>query len=198
MNVGRSRGFTLLELLLALVLTTVVAVLVYGTVQAGIDTRDRLESTLHERQTARAVRVILEDALRNIRAPAGSADSVFLLFQPETSRGRPADRLSFVTGGGLPPLSTEADWIVTLEPTPNGLRLSAAAIGVQAPPRVLALLPGVTGLEIRVKSADGTRVWSRGWADPALLPRGVSITFWADSGALAGPVEVALPLGGRS
>lgn len=189
-------GFTLIELLLALVLTAVVALLVYGTVQAGIDTRLRLESTLRERQTARAVRAILEDALRNIRAPASSVDSVFMLLQSEGSGGRLADQLRFVSGGGLPPLSTEADWIVMVESAPSGLRLSAAAIGVQAPPRLLALLPSVTGLEIRVRAA-GAGEWSRGWADPALLPRGVSITFWADSGALADPVEVALPLAGR-
>ena len=83
-----------------------------------------------------------------------------------------------------------------IEPTPGGLRLSAAALGVHSPPRLLALLPGVTGLEVRVKAA-GAREWSRGWSNPALLPRGVSITFWADSGAVADPVEVALPLGGR-
>lgn len=189
-------GFTLIELMLALVLTAVVALLVYGTVQAGIDTRLRLESTLRERQTARAVRAILEDALRNIREPSSSVDSVFLLFQSDGSGGRPADRLHFLSGGGLPPLSTEADWVVMLEPTPNGLRLSAAAIGVQSSPRLLALLPGVVGVEVRVKVLNAPE-WSRGWANPALLPRGVSITFWADSGAVADPVEVALPLGGR-
>lgn len=189
-------GFTLIELMLALVLTAVVALLVYGTVQAGIDTRLRLESTLRERQTARAVRAILEDALRNIREPSSSVDSVFLLFQSDGSGGRPADRLHFLSGGGLPPLSTEADWVVMLEPTPNGLRLSAAAIGVRSSPRLLALLPGVVGVEVRVKAPNAPE-WSRGWANPALLPRGVSITFWADSGAVADPVEVALPLGGR-
>lgn len=196
MKTQRHRGFTLIELLLALVLTAVVALLVYGTVQAGIDTRLRLESTLRERQTARAVRAILEDALRNIREPSSSVDSVFLLFQSDGSGGRPADRLHFLSGGGLPPLSTEADWTVMIEPTPSGLRLSAAPIGVHSPPRVLALLPGITGVEVRVKAA-GAHEWSRGWSNPALLPRGVSITFWADSGAVADPVEVALPLGGR-
>ena len=190
-------GFTLIELMLALVLTAVVALLVYGTVQAGIDTRLRLESTLRERQTARAVRAILEDALRNIREPSSSVDSVFLLFQSDGSGGRPADRLHFLSGGGLPPLSTEADWVVMLEPTPNGLRLSAAAIGVRSSPRLLALLPGVVGVEVRVKAPNAPE-WSRGWANPALLPRGVSITFWSDSGAVADPVEVALPLGGRT
>lgn len=195
MRTRRRNGFTLIELLLALVLTALVALLVYGTVQAGIDTRLRLESTLRERQTARAVRAILEDALRNIREPASSVDSVFLLLQSEGAGGRPADQLRFVSGGGLPPLSTEADWIVMVESTPTGLRLSAAAIGVQAPPRLLALLPSVSGLEIRVRAA-GAREWSRGWSNPALLPRGVSITFWADSGALADPVEVAVPLAG--
>lgn len=196
MRTRRCSGFTLIELLLALVLTSVVALLVYGTVQAGIDTRLRLESTLRERQTARAVRAILEDALRNIREPSSSVDSVFLLFQSDGPGGRPADRLHFLSGGGLPPLSTEADWVVMLEPTPNGLRLSAAAIGVESSPRLLALLPGVIGVEVRVKAANALE-WSRGWANPALLPRGVSITLWADSGAVADPVEVALPLGGR-
>lgn len=196
--VQRGRGFTLLELLLALVLTTVVALLVYGTVQAGLDTRERLRATLEERQTARAVRAILEDGLRNIRESSGPGDSVFVVRQSDGPKALPADRLRFLTGGGLPPLSSEADWIVTLEPTPDGLRLSVAPIGVVSPARVLALLPSVTGLEVRVRAVAGAGEWTRGWSDPALVPRAVSITFMSDSGAVAAPVKVALPLGGRS
>jgi prepilin-type N-terminal cleavage/methylation domain-containing protein len=193
----RAQGFTLLELLLALVLTSVVALLVYGTVQAGLDTRDRLRATFEERQTARALRAILEDGLRNTRESSGPGDSVFILLRGNGPKGLPADRLRFVTGGGLPPLSSEADWIVTLEPTPDGLRLSVAPIGVVSSARSLALLPSITGLEVRVPAPTAAGEWTRGWSNPALVPRAVSITFISDSGAVAAPVRVALPLGVR-
>jgi prepilin-type N-terminal cleavage/methylation domain-containing protein len=196
-RVERGRGFTLLELLLALVLTTIVALLVYGTVQAALDTRERLRATLEERQIARAVRAILEDGLRNIRESSGPGDSVFVALQRSGPKGLPADRLRFLTGGGLPPLSSEADWIVTLEPTPDGLRLSVAPIGLASPPHVLALLPAVTGLEVRVRATAGPGEWARGWSYPALVPRGVRISFISDSRVVAAPVQVALPLGGR-
>jgi len=190
-------GFTLLELLLALVLTTVVALLVYGTVQAGFDTRERLSASLQERQRTRAVRAILEDGLRNLRGPSGSGDSVFSVVAGRGPGGQPADRLRFLTGGGFPPLSGEADWIVTLEPTAGGLRISIRPTGVVSTERVLTLLPAVVGLEVLVQASPAAE-WTRGWSDPALIPRAVRINFLSASGTTAAPVQVAMPLGGRS
>jgi hypothetical protein len=182
--------------MLALVITAVVALLVYGTVQAALDTRDRLHASLEQRQTARSVTAMLQDALRNIRRSAGVGDTVFVVIQGEGPTGRPADRLRFLSGGGFPPLSNEADWMVMLDPTGQGLALSIAPIGVASPPRLIALLPRVTGLEVRLRAAGAGAAWSRGWSNPTVVPAGVSITFLADSGNVTPPLQIALPIGG--
>jgi prepilin-type N-terminal cleavage/methylation domain-containing protein len=62
------RGFTLFELLVALTLTGIVALLVYGAAGTAIDTEQRLRTRESEGRAERAWRAILEDALRNTRS----------------------------------------------------------------------------------------------------------------------------------
>ena len=191
------RGFTLLELLVAIVLTGVVALLVYGAVRAASDTEARLVTSRRHWQSHRGMRTLLEDALRNARPPMRAGAPAFSLQVATSSAGVPQDRLTFVTRGGFPPLTADADWRVTIEPTPTGLSASAIPLGVRTPLRLAAVLPGVSGLEIRVL-APGTSEWNRQWAFPATFPRAVTLTFWTDSGPLPadGVLRVALPLGG--
>ncbi len=188
------RGFTLLELMVAIVLATVVALLVYGTARAAFDTEARLAASRRDWQAQRAMRTLLEDALRNARPALRPGDPAFQL-QALGSGGVPRDRLTFVTRGGFPPLTGDADWQVTVEATPAGLSVIAVPLGVRAPARVAGVLPGVTGVEIRVQSPGGGP-WNRQWGLPAAFPRAVLLTFWSDSAAVGAPLRVALPLGG--
>ena len=200
------RGFTLLELLVALVLTSVVALVVYGSAQAGAETQRRLRESDLSLQRARALRATLQDALRNIRPSTRVGETTLVVVRGVDVRGRPRDRLSFITAGGLPPLSG-SDWVVTLQPTPRGLELVAAALDVRAPPRLLGPIPGVTGLRVRLARADTDTTFvpaPRADADPAeggalpdraTLPRAVEITYWGDSGAIGSPLRVAIPMG---
>ncbi len=191
------RGFTLLELLVAIVLAGVVALLVYGTSRAAFDTETRLAASRRDWQSQRAMRTLLEDALRNARPPLrpGDPGGAFQLHAQTSERGVPRDRLTFVTRGGFPPLTGDADWRMTVEATPAGVSVSAVPLGVRAAARVAGLLPGVTGVEIRVQSPGGGP-WIRQWAFPAAFPRAVLLTFWSDSAAVGAPLRVALPLGG--
>jgi prepilin-type N-terminal cleavage/methylation domain-containing protein len=201
------RGFTLLELLVALVLTSVVALLVYGSAQAGVEAQRRLQENELSLQRARTLRAILQDALRNVRPATRAGESTLVVVRGVDQRGRPRDRLRFVTAGGLPPLSG-SDWEVTLQPTPQGLKLLAAALGVRAPARVLGPIPGVTGLRVRLVRADSDTVAvpvvtataagdMEGGAGPQLaaLPRAVEITYWSDSSAVGSPLRMAIPMG---
>lgn len=192
---GRA-GFTILELLVAITLAGVVAVLVYGAAGAGIETGRRLEESRRVLQRARAMRVTLEDALRNARPALRLGDTAFVLEDLQDMSGRPVDRLSFITAGGLPPLAAEGDWFVILAPTPEGLRLSAAPAGVRDATPVVALLPGVTGLEVRVQGLGAAAPWSGRWSFRSVVPRAVELTYWDDGGPLGLPLLVALPLGG--
>ena len=189
------RGFTLLELLVAIVLAGVVALLVYGAARAGSDTEARLSASRRRWQAERAMRTLLEDALRNARPPTRAGDAAFTLHAQTSGAGVPQDQLTFVTRGGFPPLTADADWRVTIETTAAGLSVIALPLSVRTPERVVGSLPEVTGLEIRVLAPSGGP-WSRQWVLAAAFPRAVALTFWTDSGPRGAPLRVALPLGG--
>ena len=190
-------GFTLLELLVALVLAGVVALLVYGAAAAGTDTAARLRAERRSVQAVRAFRATLEDALRNARPARQRGDTTFRLEARGDPQGRPYDRLSFVTAGALPPLTADADWAVTLEPTPEGLQLVAVPIGLAAPTPVVLRLPQFRGgLDIRVLTMGQVPEWSKRWIFPTLVPRAIALTFWTDSGPAGAPWHLTLPLGG--
>jgi hypothetical protein len=97
----------------------------------------------------------------------------------------------------MPPLSPGADWIVTFEPSPQGLEVLGRAVGTRTPNRILARLPGVTGLAIRVKEAGSDAGWSQEWNFPAVLPNAVELTYWTDSGRVGVPLTVSVALGGE-
>jgi prepilin-type N-terminal cleavage/methylation domain-containing protein len=189
-------AFTLLELMLAIVMTSVVALLVYGTLQVGLDARARLAERLVTDQSHRAVRVILGDALRNVRPPAGVDDSVFILRRGTNAAGRPADTLSFLTGGSIPPLTSDSDWMVSLAASDSGVTMWARAVGARLPARLVAHLPGVTGLEVRVRRVGADSSWTADWPAQRALPAAVAITFWSDSGTVGPSLRTALVAGG--
>ena len=192
-----SRGFTLLELLVALVLAGVVALLVYGAVQAAFDVEARLVAKRRRWQAHTGMRTLLEDALRNARPAPHPGDPAFSVTPGSASNGAPADRLTFVSRGGFPPLTSDADWRVTIALTPAGLEAIATPLGMRTDARIAGVLPGVTALEISVQ-APGGGAWTRRWPFPATFPRAVALRYSGDSAAPADlpPLLVMLPLGG--
>lgn len=192
---SRRRGFTLIEVLVSIVLTAVVALLVYGAAQAARDTQVRIEYDRRTLQRALAMRLLLEGALRSAQTTFLAPDTMFVLEKRVSARGIPQDRLTFVASGDLPPLSPGADWIVTVEPTREGLRLTGAPMGIRRPSRLLALLPGVTGLAVRTRDPEGNPDWSGEWNFEEVLPEAVELTYWTDSGPVGVPLTVSLALG---
>lgn len=188
-------GFTLLELLVGLVLTGVVALLVYGATEAGVDSEARLAAQESRFQSERAMRTLLEDALRNARLAPRPTEPAFTLEPGTPPAGAPADRLTFVTRGGFPPLTADADWRVRVEVTPAGLAVAAMPLGVRGAPRLAGLLTGITGLAVRVQPPGGG-AWTGRWPLRNVFPRAVEIIYRSDSGPVGPPLVVALPLGG--
>jgi prepilin-type N-terminal cleavage/methylation domain-containing protein len=193
--VSQRSGFTLLEVLVSIVLTAVVSLLVYGAVQAAHDTENRIDRERHGLQSSLAMRLVLESALAGAQNYDLAADSVFLLVPGTSAQGIPHDRLTFVTSADFPPLSPGADWIVTLAPSSSGLRLTGGPLGVRTPARVLATLPGITGLKIRARHQELAPEWSESWVARGRLPQAVELTYWTDRGPVGVPVIAALPLG---
>lgn len=191
----RGAGFTLIEVLVSLVLMAVVSLLVYGAANAARETQARIRDERRSLQSSLAMRLLLEGALAGAQTALLAPDTIFLLESRVSGRGIPQDRLTFVASGNLPPLSPGADWTVTLEPTADGLRLMGGPMGVRTPSRSLALLPGVTGLAVRVRDPEGGAGWVEQWNFPEVLPRAVELTYWTDSGAVGVPLTVSPALG---
>ena len=93
------RAFTLLELIVSIAVAGIVALLAYGSANAGFDTRDALARHRATTEAELRSRVLLADALRHSSDEAGATDgalgSAFQLVDAVEPSGLPADRLSF-------------------------------------------------------------------------------------------------------
>lgn len=125
---GRRSGFTLLEVMVAIVVTSIVVVVAYAMAQAGLDARSRIASRLRDVQGSRTARDILRDALRNARAPRGPGD-------PAGGVVLSNGTLSFVAAGGVPPLDPDYDWRFTVVPGQRGLSSLPSRWGTRCPRR---------------------------------------------------------------
>src|SRR5437899_12464525 len=114
-RVTRASGFTLLEVMVAIVLTGLVVLLAYGAAQVSYDAHARLRADVDALQEAQALRELLQDALRSARAPQRPGDPRFTLH---------AGRLPSATAGGRPTLDPDYASPVTHELGPNGPRVS--------------------------------------------------------------------------
>ena len=188
-------GFTLIEVLVSIVLTAVVSLVVYGAVGAARDTQSRITEERRSLQSALAMRLLLGGALAGTQATFLAPDTMFVLENRINGQGIPQDRITLATSGNFPPLSSGTDWIVTLEASGQGLRLVGRPMGIRAPARLLALLPGVTGLSIRVRHLDLGGNWSDEWPTPAVLPEAVELVYWTESAPVGVPLTVSLAMG---
>jgi prepilin-type N-terminal cleavage/methylation domain-containing protein len=186
---GRRRGFTLLEVMVALVLTGIVVVTAYAMAQAAVDARSRLTTQLREVQSARAAREMLRDALRNARAPRHPGD-------PRGGITLVNGTLSFVAAGGATPLDPDYDWMFTIAPGQRGLTVTATAIGHALPAEVTFTVPEVTRWRVWLLGPDG-QAWQSDWTEPRFMPRAAVLAFWNGDRLLGLPLHIALWPGSR-
>src|SRR3989454_2294350 len=179
-EVTRASGFTLIEVMVAIVLTGLVVLLAYGAAQVSYDAHARLSAELRALQQARALRELLQDALRTARAPQRPGDSLFTLH---------SGRLSFVTAGGGPPLDPDYDWLLTIEPGADGLELSATPVGRAPATPVTIRAPGVTRWDVRARLA-GASGGVEEWPMTTVLPSAGAVTMWHDSTPVGLPLQV--------
>jgi len=185
--VTRASGFTLLEVMVAIVLTSLIVLLAYSAAQVSYDAHARLSADLRSLQQASALRELLQDALRSARAPQRPGDSPFTLHE---------GRLSFVTAGGGPPLDPDYDWLLTIEPGADGLRLSATPVGRAPAAQVTIRAPGVTRWDVRARApGEGASQWLEEWPKTSGMPRAVAVTLWHGTMPLGWPVQVPLAVG---
>lgn len=187
------RGFTLIEVLVAIVLAGVVALLVWSIAGAVADARERVQRVQAEVRGRAALRAVLEDALRHAVRPAGAGEPGLTLEDGTDPSGLPRDRLTFVTAGGLPPLTPDVQWLVVLEVTGGSLELRAVPRALAGGAGLTVRLPGVDALEVLALD-DGGR-WTTAWGGRD-LPRAVAVAPRAGAADVV-TLAVALPAGGR-
>lgn len=187
-------GFTLLELVVGLVLTGVVALLVYGAAGVALDTEWRVRQRDVAARAELAWRAVVEDALRNLRSNTDYPRATLVVEPGPSGAG---DRIRFITAGGTPPLTGDADWDVTIESAADGLTLLATPIGVDAPTRRLRAPAPFTGVDVQVLDERTGAAWLEQWSDRRLLPRALAVTFLANGAPRGAAVVLPVPGGSR-
>ena len=176
---GRA-GFTLFEVIVALMLTSLIAMLAYASAQVSFDARTLLVTDLRDLQGSRAARQILSDALRNAEPPQRPEDPGFELRE---------NRMTFVAAGGAPPLDPDYDWFIAIGPADDRVTFTAKPLGRAPAAEVSFALPGVTRWEVLV---PGQNEWVREWPNGTMMPRAVEMRLWNDSVLVGSPLRVNL------
>ena len=176
-------GFTLLELMVALVVTGVVALLAYGAANAGFSTSDRLQRYQSTVEAQAIVRSLLLDALRHPPEGGGAAmnDVLFAMDESTTGDGVAVDRVRFVSRGLVPPLGASDRWAVSLGAAEAGVRLTALPVGA-TDAAVDMILAGVHGLDARVLDRSADSVWLDRWEVTGRVPAAVALAFLTERG----------------
>lgn len=166
------RGFTLIEVMIALVIGSVVVTLAYATLRAGMDTQARVADAREADASTTAFRAMLADALRH--AVPADARSVRGLHTEADGSGR-ATTLAFVSRGITAPLGGGDSWNVELSADSSGVVLYASSIdAVRVPLRLVARGPRTFAL--RFLATDETS-WRTAWDDPTRLPAAIEVRF---------------------
>jgi len=166
----------------AIVLTSLVVIVAYAAAQVSFDARSRMVSRLHDVQSVRGMRELIQDALRDARAPQGPGDPGFTLQH---------NQLSFVAAGGAAPLDPDYDWLITIGPGPRGLAFMAVPLGHAGAAQVTFLAREVTRWDVRLL-APAAPQWVSEWPMAKIMPRAVAITLWHDSVTVGLPLHVVL------
>ncbi len=100
-------GFTLMEVILAVVITALISVTLFTSMRIAFQTRERAEDRLAGRQAARVSLDLLATDVSAVLSPTGRIAGPFLGSDGRMGAAREADQLSFVTAS--PTLPTADD-----------------------------------------------------------------------------------------
>lgn len=180
----RGRGFTLLEIMVALVVTGLAAALAYAAAQAGFDTADRMARVREGAESGAVARSMLGNALRHALPGVRGTGNVFEL--SVAAGAARSDAIRFQTRGIVEPFGATDPWEVILSPSDSGLRLEARPLVPGTGSPIVATVRDVHGIDVRVRSSDARRGWLEAWGDPERSPSAVSVQFIGRDGRAMG------------
>lgn len=187
------RGFTLLEVLVALVVTGLVVTVAYASVQGGLEAKQRLTTHAATAEAAVTVRATLRDALRHALPGVPGGPPVFTLQHRLAPDGRPSDSLAFLTRGVLPPYGTSTAWQVSVSVNADGLHVAAFPEGATGAVPIHADVPGITSFEVQAIGRGTVAAWQAGWPDAGVAPQAVMLAM-SDGRSAAVPLVARLSL----
>jgi general secretion pathway protein J len=191
----RARGFTLLEVLLALSIVAVLMVIVSGGLRIGLTAWQRGEERAAQLDRDRSLLVLLEGALAGAfpyRVTPGDAEEPRLLFDGQS------DHLTFATLS--PPLPTAvpaAFSVVSLAAEPAGLTLRQQILPSPVPlDRVPPMLVDARTSGIRFRYLGEENAWEDTWdlTQEDSLPRAVEITLVTTIGRRSTAQTITVPI----
>ncbi len=190
MRASRPRGFTLLEVLLALMLTAIAVAIAGSALRTATFARQRIAAHRESLERESRLRSTLTDMLRH--APRAESVEEPLLRVVRKQSG--ASALVFLSQGVRAPFGTGPTWRVTLHVADSGLVLDARPIGAARETTSLhALVPSIQALSIQLLERGGGLSAPRWRADwPLVQSRPVMIALDFGDAAARPALVVAL------
>jgi general secretion pathway protein J len=190
------RGFTLLEVLIALMLTAVAVTIAASALRAATTARERVLA--HERRDGQwlRLRAQLTDMLRH----APSAESVDEPLLRVTHDAVGVASLTFLSNGVRPPFGAGATWRVSLTVMDSALVVDATPIGADGTDvtRLHVVLDDVGTMRVQLLERAGGlsgAQWRDDWPLERALPAAVALSFGSDVAPLTVTLD-PLPAGG--
>lgn len=195
----RRRGFTLLEIMLAVAILGMMAMTIYRFVASNLTVlRVSTEQNVSEARYAGLINLITEQ-LQDLPSGVGALSG-----EPFKFADRPRDEMTWICGSG-PGLLTRygpGEYLVTMRLQPVSEKTDRMEIGLRRKPRETAegseegvtwvpLLDDVRSLQVRYFDLR-LNAWVDRWPDPSTLPRLVRLVIGR---ADRPPLEVIVPLG---
>ena len=182
----RRAAFTLVEVLVALVITGLVTSVAYAALQGGIDIRERLERHHDRTEAMTAARGMIASAVRHALPGVRGGPATFSVV-----RGIRSDSVHLLTRGVVEPYGTSAAWSVSFWVRNDSLHFRASPTEGGAP-AVTAAVAGATSLRLHALARGAFAAWSDSWEDPSVAPTAVRLAWTQPTGR---PVDQVVRVG---
>ncbi len=183
---GSGRGFTLIEMMVAVALMAMVLSMVGGILLSVLNTREKVQDSLDSDKAGYGLLATIRRDLTGVYA-YGLGGPAFRGTNEE-EEGRPGDRIDFVTtadvsdsSDGIKPRLVEVGYRIQKEAEGERLILYRRASGYEGDPlkgggSYTGLYVGVHSLDIQYFD-DEDKDWKEEWAHPKRLPIAVKIVL---------------------